>query len=198
MKRGWIWLLALLVNIILAVPVVLLFSSPEDIKQPSSHATTMALSVPTQAMQTVDNELESSQEPTPEPKPEPKPVSNQTENSHLATDSNKPQVNNPQANKTILKQANPVRQTGALLQKKIEPSYPRRAQRRNIEGFVTLKFTVNRNGRTESITVIEQKPRRIFEQAAIDAVAQWQFQPASKQGKAISETVTQTILFQID
>lgn len=77
---------------------------------------------------------------------------------------------------------------------RIEPIYPQRAQQAKIEGFVTVSFNVNSKGEVEDVTIIEAKPRRYFERAAIDAVKKWRYQPqitgdANRQTKR-QQTVT--------
>ncbi len=57
------------------------------------------------------------------------------------------------------------------------PEYPLAARRRNIEGSVTLAFTVQANGQVlaSSIRIIEATPKGVFEQAAKRTVSQWRF-----------------------
>jgi periplasmic protein TonB len=49
---------------------------------------------------------------------------------------------------------------------RIEPVYPYRAQQAGIEGAVTLRFSVDAEGRVQDVEVIEAKPKRQFERAA--------------------------------
>ncbi len=58
---------------------------------------------------------------------------------------------------------------------RVEPEYPSRALRRNIEGEVVLGFVINAQGRPENIRVISANPSRIFDRAAINAVRQWKY-----------------------
>jgi protein TonB len=60
---------------------------------------------------------------------------------------------------------------------RVEPVYPYRAQQAGIEGSVTVRFTINSEGRVENVEVIEAKPKRQFERAAIQAVSKWRYQP---------------------
>ncbi|MGR1254814.1 TonB family protein [Aeromonas veronii] len=60
---------------------------------------------------------------------------------------------------------------------RIEPVYPYRAQQSGIEGFVTLRFSVNAEGGVQDVEVIEAKPKRQFERAAIQAINKWRYQP---------------------
>lgn len=60
---------------------------------------------------------------------------------------------------------------------RIEPVYPYRAQQAGIEGAVTLRFSVDADGRVQDVEVVEAKPKRQFERAAIQAINKWRYQP---------------------
>lgn len=74
---------------------------------------------------------------------------------------------------------------GAKLCFKSEPKYPRTALNKGITGRVLVQFDVNALGETENITIIHAEPGSIFNDAAIDAVDDWEFIPGFKEGKAI-------------
>lgn len=78
------------------------------------------------------------------------------------------------------------------------PDYPRRAVRKKLNGEVTVAFTVNENGRTEDIEVVDADPPNVFDRAAVRAVRQWTFKPAIRNGAPTSERVKQTIQFDLD
>ena len=77
---------------------------------------------------------------------------------------------------------------------RVNPSYPPRAQRRGMAGFVAVEFVIQRNGSVDgsSIRVINAQPRRVFEDAAREAIARWQFEPSQQLRRA-----TQRIEFQL-
>lgn len=77
---------------------------------------------------------------------------------------------------------------------RVNPEYPRRAQRRGMEGFVELAFVIRRNGSVDnaSIEITRAQPRRVFEDAARQAIARWQFEPSQQLRRA-----TQRIEFQL-
>ena len=77
---------------------------------------------------------------------------------------------------------------------RVNPSYPPRAQRRGMEGFVEVEFVIRRNGSVDggSIRVTNAQPRRVFEDAAREAIARWQFEPSQQLRRA-----TQRIEFQL-
>ncbi|WFE72193.1 TonB family protein [Halomonas sp. M1] len=77
---------------------------------------------------------------------------------------------------------------------RVNPTYPPRAQRRGMEGFVEVAFVIRRDGSVDSSTiqVTNAQPRRVFEDAAREAIARWQFEPSQQLRRA-----TQRIEFQL-
>jgi protein TonB len=63
--------------------------------------------------------------------------------------------------------------------KRVEPVYPPEAVRAGTSGFVEVEFTVDANGKVASVSVLNAKPARTFESAAVKAVKQWQFAPGA-------------------
>ena len=59
--------------------------------------------------------------------------------------------------------------------KRVEPVYPPEAARAGTNGFVEVEFTVDATGKVASVSVLNAKPARTFESAAVKAVKQWQF-----------------------
>lgn len=69
----------------------------------------------------------------------------------------------------------------------VPPKYPRSAARRNITGAVSLLFTVSKTGTVENVSVTKSEPGDTFNQAAIDAVMQWQFEPVIENGVPVEK-----------
>lgn len=67
--------------------------------------------------------------------------------------------------------------------KRVEPQYPPEAARAGKTGFVEVEFSVSADGKVESVSVLNAKPSRTFEAAAVRAVKQWQFAPGGGRGK---------------
>lgn len=67
--------------------------------------------------------------------------------------------------------------------KRVEPQYPPEAARAGTTGFVEVEFEVDPAGKVAKVSVVNAKPTRTFEQAAVRAVKQWQFQPGGGKGK---------------
>jgi TonB family protein len=67
------------------------------------------------------------------------------------------------------------------------PEFPIDARRRGIDGWVDLQFLVNIDGSVGELTVIGAQPVGIFEQAALDAVRRWRYQPAVRGGQPVTQ-----------
>jgi len=79
---------------------------------------------------------------------------------------------------------------------RISPTYPMKAARDNIEGFVTLSFDISEIGRPINIKIIETKPRGYFEKSAMKALKKWKFDPEIAKNSVRSQQVT--LAFQLE
>jgi TonB family protein len=59
----------------------------------------------------------------------------------------------------------------------VPPEFPSTAASRGIEGWVDVEFTVTASGATRDISVADGSHDRMFRPEAIEAVAQWRFEP---------------------
>lgn len=66
---------------------------------------------------------------------------------------------------------------------RVEPVYPPEAARAGTKGFVEVEFTVDASGKVASVSVVNAKPSRTFESAAVRAVKQWTFAPVADGGR---------------
>ncbi len=76
----------------------------------------------------------------------------------------------------------------------VAPRYPENAQSRGIEGFVDVKFTVTPRGTVENAEVAAAQPARVFDQAALAAVARWRF---AEDPDRAPQTITRRINFDL-
>jgi periplasmic protein TonB len=58
-----------------------------------------------------------------------------------------------------------------------EPPYPKMARKRGYQGTVILSVLVNKEGRAENLWVFESSGYNILDNAALDAVKKWLFEP---------------------
>jgi TonB family protein len=70
----------------------------------------------------------------------------------------------------------------------INPYYPLEAAQKGIEGYVKLSFDVSEEGKPQNIKVIQSSPAGVFEQHALKAVANWQYQTPKIGGVAVKKT----------
>jgi periplasmic protein TonB len=75
----------------------------------------------------------------------------------------------------------------------VKPVCPPDAKEAGIQGIVVLDVVVDREGRVSNIEVIKSIPE--LDQAAIDAVQQWEFERTDIKGKAVSVRMTVTVNF---
>lgn len=77
----------------------------------------------------------------------------------------------------------------------VSPTYPVQAAREQISGYAVVEFTVDSDGSIENPHVIDSSPRRVFDNAAVQAVRRAKFQPAMRDGQAVSSIVRRRIDF---
>ncbi|MDH4107027.1 MAG: TonB family protein [Gammaproteobacteria bacterium] len=77
----------------------------------------------------------------------------------------------------------------------VPPKYPRSAQRRNVEGWVDLVFTVTPEGEVADIEVIDADPATTFNDAAVESVEQWRFDPVLEGNRPVSKRVAVRMSF---
>lgn len=99
----------------------------------------------------------------------------------------------------VVVETEPPAVTGGDLLHRVEPRFPARARQRQASGLVELEFTVNRNGQTTAIEILEETPSRYgFAQAARTAVAQWRFEPYRQGEQTLDRRVRMEIEFSPD
>ena len=79
----------------------------------------------------------------------------------------------------------------------VPPKYPRGAQRRNQTGFVDVIFAVGPDGTVGDVEVYGAEPEGVFDEAAVEAVRQWEFEPVVEDGTAVSKRVAVRMSFNL-
>lgn len=69
------------------------------------------------------------------------------------------------------------------------PAYPREALRAGVGGVVMVRALVDANGVPTDVDVVQRSGHRELDRAALMTVRKWRFEPALRNGKAISSTV---------
>jgi protein TonB len=68
---------------------------------------------------------------------------------------------------------------------RVNPKYPMDAMRKGTEGWVKLAFDINKVGKVVNISIIDSQPKRIFDNAARQALRKWKYQAKSVDGQAV-------------
>jgi len=77
------------------------------------------------------------------------------------------------------------------------PPYPADAFQRRLQGTVILEVRINHQGTVESLRVVESSGVDSLDQAALDAVADWRFDPAQRAGRPVEAVVNVPVRFSI-
>ena len=77
------------------------------------------------------------------------------------------------------------------------PRYPVAAERQGVEGAVDLEFTVAIDGSVKDVVITSARPARVFDDAAMRAVAQWKFRPVMKQGQPAEQRARVLLKFEL-
>ena len=85
--------------------------------------------------------------------------------------------------------------TAPALIHRVEPKYPDFAAQAQIEGLVILEATVDVEGHVQSVEIL--RSHGLLDQAAIDAVKQWQYSPLVLNGKPFPFILTVTVRFSV-
>jgi TonB family protein len=75
----------------------------------------------------------------------------------------------------------------------VKPVYPQDAQDARVEGIVILEAKIGPDGKVADAKIVRSVP--LLDQAALDAVKQWEFVPTVVEGKAVAVVMTITVNF---
>ena len=81
---------------------------------------------------------------------------------------------------------------------RMPPVYPFRAKTKAIEGWVSVEFTVNEQGRVEDIKILDAQPKKIFDDSVRQCVAAWRFKPGRVNRELVKTRDRTRIRFQLD
>ena len=75
----------------------------------------------------------------------------------------------------------------------VDPAYPPMAQSARIQGIVIIEATISEDGRVVNARILRSVP--LLDQAALDAVRQWEFTPTLLNGAPVPVIMTVTVNF---
>ena len=84
----------------------------------------------------------------------------------------------------------------ARLLKQVLPVYPSLARTARVQGRVILDATIDESGKVEDVTVVQGHPMLIA--AAIDAIRQWQYEPAKLNEAPTRSSVRIIVVFRLE
>jgi len=101
------------------------------------------------------------------------------------------------ARRERLAKAVPIRVGGQIRPpirvKDVAPVYPAIAQSARVQGDVVIEATIDEDGKVADTRVVKSVP--LLDQAALDAVRQWQYQPSLLNGVPTAVVTTVTVKF---
>jgi protein TonB len=77
------------------------------------------------------------------------------------------------------------------------PIYPGKAHKSGWEDQLVVRYVIGRNGRVKDVSVIVPAQRKIFDDAAVDAIRTWRFRPMKKDGKRVEVVHELTVFFKL-
>ncbi len=83
----------------------------------------------------------------------------------------------------------------AKLISSVPPTYPTLAKNQHVSGNVLVDALIDANGRVTTMKVVSGPT--LLQQAAMDALKQWKYQPASLDGKPVPMHLTVTLQFRL-
>lgn len=71
---------------------------------------------------------------------------------------------------------------------RVQPSYPRSAITRGLEGYTLVEFDVWTDGSVRNPRIIESFPRAVFDASSLKAIARFRYKPRVENGEALVTT----------
>jgi TonB family protein len=78
------------------------------------------------------------------------------------------------------------------IKNKVNPSYPDEAKKAGLSGMVKCKALVSKEGQVLEVEIVESTDE-VFHQPTIDAVKQWEYHPATKNGNPVKFEMEVTV-----
>lgn len=79
---------------------------------------------------------------------------------------------------------------------RVQPAYPEEARKNRVQGNVVLSAVVDEKGAVSKVDAVES-PDPELTKAAVEAVKQWTYKPATKKGKPVKVQLTVTVSFKL-
>jgi len=79
----------------------------------------------------------------------------------------------------------------------VAPRFPALASEHGISGWVDLQFLIGTDGTVSDTSIVGAQPVGVFEQAALEAVRHWRYQPVQREGTAVSQRARVRVRFAV-
>lgn len=89
------------------------------------------------------------------------------------------------------------RYTKVTVKKAVEPAYPAAARERKQEGYVDVRFNLTPDGKPINISVLQSSPPGVFDEAALDSVRRWLFEPVPVAAGAPPPLARRRVIFRL-
>jgi protein TonB len=99
--------------------------------------------------------------------------------------------------KNIVKKTIPVVTGFNLKGTRTQPVYPKRAERHSQQGTVFIQVRISASGKQKDIKIVEGSKYPILDNAALEAVKQWEFEPTLFGGKTVESWLKVPVEFKI-
>ena len=76
--------------------------------------------------------------------------------------------------------------------KKRQPEYPKWARSRGLEGYSVVEYAISSNGEVIDPTIVESKPKGVFNRTSLRAIREYLFEPPEVNGEVVSVQGLQT------
>jgi periplasmic protein TonB len=86
--------------------------------------------------------------------------------------------------------------TAAVLVKKVNPEYPKKARKQHLEGTVRLHAIIAKDGSVRNLEVLSGDP--LLVDAALKAVRQWRYRPTQVNGSPVEVDTTIDVTFALN
>jgi protein TonB len=83
-----------------------------------------------------------------------------------------------------------------VLISRVEPQYTDQARQAQLQGMVRVQAIVRKDGSVDSVQVIQGLGMGLDE-AAVAAVRQWRFRPATREGEVVDYPITLSVNFNL-
>lgn len=84
----------------------------------------------------------------------------------------------------------------ARLISKVEPIFPAIGRKAGAQGIVVLEAIIDVDGRVVEVNVLRSVP--LFDEAAMQAVRQWRFEPGIRNGRPVRQRLTVSVSFKLN